>query len=57
MKMKHLFYFFFREKKNQTSDIIQKLKEVDNDESLLPLKVVEFPGKNRGIVPTIKLSK
>lgn len=46
-----------REKKNQTSDIIQKLKEVDNDESLLPLKVVEFPGKNRGIVPTIKLSK
>jgi len=46
-----------REKKNQTSDIIQKLKEVDNDDSVLPLKVVEFPGKNRGIVPTIKLSK
>merc|ERR1712079_149106 len=46
-----------REKKNQTSDIIQKLKEVDNDDSVLPLKVVEFPGKNRGIVTTIKLSK
>ena len=47
-----------REKKNQTSDIIQKLKEVvDNDDSVLPLKVVEFPGKNRGVVPTTKLSK
>ena len=46
-----------REKKNQTSDIIQKLKEVDNDDSVLPLKVVKFPGKNRGVVPTKKLSK
>ena len=46
-----------RPKKNQTIDIIQKLKEIGNDDSLLPLEVVEIPGKNRGVVPTKKLSK
>ena len=47
-----------RPKKNQTNlDIIQKLKEIGNDDTLLPLEVVEIPGKNRGVVPTKKLSK
>ena len=46
-----------REKKNQTSSIIQKLKELNNNDSGLPLKVVEFPGKNRGVIPTTKFFK
>ena len=46
-----------RPKKNQTADIIQKLKEIGHDDSVLPLKVMEIPGKNRGVVPTKKLTK
>ena len=46
-----------RPKKNQTTDIIQKLKETGSNDSLLPLEVVEIAGKNRGVVPTKKISK
>ena len=42
---------------DQTADIIQRLSEVGPDDSKLPLKIVIFPGKNRGIVPTKKLTK
>jgi len=46
-----------RPKKNQTADIIQKLQNIGNDDSRLPLEIRDIPGKNRGVVPTIKLSK
>ena len=42
---------------DQTADIIQRLSEVGPDDSKLPLKIVTFPGKNRGVVPTKKLTK
>jgi len=46
-----------RPKKNQTADIIQKLQSIGNDDSRLPLEIRDIPDKNRGIVPTKKLSK
>merc|ERR1711899_123219 len=46
-----------RPKKNQTADIIQKLQSIGNDDSRLPLEIRDIPGKNRGVVPTKKLSK
>ena len=46
-----------RPKKNQTADIIQKLQNIANDDSRLPLEIRDIPGKNRGVVPTKKLSK
>jgi len=46
-----------RPKKNQAADITQKLRDIGTNDSLLPLKVVEIPGKNRGVVPTKNLSK
>jgi len=44
-------------KKNQTADIIQRLSEAGPDDSKLPLKICNIPGKNRGVVPTKKLMK
>jgi len=46
-----------RPKKNQTADIIQKLQNIGTDDSRLPLEIRDIPGKNRGVVPTKKLSK
>ena len=46
-----------RPKKNQTADIIQKLQNIGTDDSRLPLEISVIPGKNRGVVPTKKLSK
>lgn len=46
-----------RPKKNQTTDIIQRLQEIGNDDSKLPLKIVDIPGKNRGVAPTKKIYK
>jgi len=46
-----------RPKKNQTADIIQKLQNIGNDDSRLPLEIRDIPEKNRGVVPTKKLSK
>ena len=46
-----------RPKKNQTADIIQKLQNIGTDDSRLPLEIRYIPGKNRGVVPTKKLSK
>lgn len=46
-----------RPKKNQTADIIQRLSESGPDDSKLPLKIVNIPGKNRGVAPTKKLTK
>jgi hypothetical protein len=46
-----------RPKRNQIADVIHRLKEIGNDDSVLPLEVVDIPGKNRGVVPTKKLAK
>lgn len=46
-----------RPKKNQTTDITQRLSEAGPDDSKLPLKVCNIVGKNRGVVPTKKLFK
>ena len=44
-------------KKTQVALIKEALAEIGSDDSKLPLQIVNFPGKNRGVVTTKKLTK
>ena len=46
-----------RQFKNQEAENIQKLQEIESDDSRLPLQIKEIEGKGRGIVTTKKLFK
>jgi histone-lysine N-methyltransferase SETD8 len=53
----HNYYYSPPPPLSKKNPIIQKLQNIGTDDSRLPLEIRDIPGKNRGVVPTKKLSK